>query len=66
MSYGEIDYTITVDDPEAYTEPWTGGFPFRWSEGPELFEYICQQGNQANSLMLGDYDSVDRTTTTVL
>lgn len=65
VSYGEIDYTITVDDPSAYTEPWTGGFPIRWREGPELFEYICQQGNQANSLMLGDYESVDRTTTIV-
>jgi hypothetical protein len=64
-SYGEIDYKITVYDDMAYDEPWTGGFPIRWSEGPELFEYVCQQGNQANSLMLGDYDAVDRTTTII-
>jgi len=65
VAYDEIDYKITVYDPAAYTEPWTGGFPIRWNEGPELFEYICQQGNQANSLMLGNYDSVDRTTTII-
>lgn len=65
VAYDEIDYKITVYDDTAYTGPWTGGFPLRWGEGTELFEYICQQGNQANELMLGDYDAVDRTTTIV-
>ncbi len=62
VAYDAIDYTITIHDPAAYTDSWTGGFPLRWGEGPELFEYICQQGNQAFELMLGDYDAVDRTT----
>jgi hypothetical protein len=29
--------------------------------GVELFEYICQENNFANSLMIGAQESVDRT-----
>jgi hypothetical protein len=65
ISYSEIDYKITVHDPTAYTGPWTGGFPIMWGEGQELFEYICQQGNKASDLMLGNYDAVDRSTTII-
>ena len=64
-AYNIIDYEVTIDDPDVYTAPWTGGFPIRWGDGSELWEYVCQQGNQANTLMLGEYDSVDRTTTIV-
>ena len=60
-----IEYELTIDDPGAFSAPWSGGFNLRWSSGPELFEYICQQGNQGFELMLGDYESVDRSTTTI-
>lgn len=53
-------YTITVDDPGAYTEEWTGGFYMRWSADEELFEYVCQDNNFANVLMIGNEESVDR------
>jgi hypothetical protein len=57
-----IDYKITVDDPGAYTGPWTGGFNLGWDAGTELFEYVCQQANYASELMVGqgDRSSVDR------
>ena len=56
-----IDYKLTVDDPGAYTTSYTGGFNLRWSEGTELFEYICQQANYAHELMVGQAsDAVDR------
>jgi hypothetical protein len=56
-----IVYEITVDDPGAYTGPWTGTFNLQLEEGTELFEYICQQANYAHELMVGgDADSVDR------
>jgi hypothetical protein len=41
-----LKYEVTVEDPGAYTAPWTSGFSLRWSEGVELFEYICQDNNQ--------------------
>ena len=56
-----IDYKVTIDDPGAYTAPYTGGFNLRWQEGQELFEYICQQANYAAELMVGqESDAVDR------
>jgi len=48
-----IDYKITVDDPGAYTAPYTGGFNLRYNENQELFEYVCQQANYAHELMVG-------------
>jgi len=43
-----LSYEYTVDDPGAYTAPWTGRWtitdktPSSWIAGGELFEYICQ------------------------
>jgi hypothetical protein len=57
-----ILYEMTVDDPGAYTKPWSGQMNLRWSNGVELFEYICQQQNYAHELMVGAGERVDRTT----
>jgi hypothetical protein len=55
-------YQATIDDPGAYTKPWTTGeFNLRWRPGDELFEYICQQYNQGPELMLGSQEDVDNT-----
>jgi hypothetical protein len=54
-------YELTVDDPGAYTTSFTGTSNLRWENGTELFEYICQQANQAHTLMVGEATSVDRT-----
>ena len=56
-----IEYEITVDDPGAYTGPWTGWFNLQWEADTELFEYVCQQANYAHELMVGgESSSVDR------
>jgi hypothetical protein len=60
-----IAYEITVDDPGAYTAPWTGKFNLRWEAGTELFEYMCQQANYATELMVGDREAVGKTTNVV-
>ncbi len=45
---GSLDYDVTIDDPGAFTEPWTRGWSINestsssWIEGGEMFEYICQ------------------------
>jgi hypothetical protein len=56
-----MKYEVTIDDPGAYTAPWTSGFYLFWDAGQELFEYICQENNFAGELMLGAQESVDRT-----
>ncbi|HEY9462517.1 MAG TPA: hypothetical protein VIR54_05470 [Vicinamibacterales bacterium] len=61
-SVGSMRYELTVDDPGAYTKPFTGTSNLRWEDGTELFEYVCQQANQAYTLMVGEGTSVDRTT----
>lgn len=61
-----IDYRITIDDPGAYNGQFTGGFNLRWNSGDELFEYICQQANYADELMVGEgASSVDRSSAIV-
>ena len=60
-----MKYEVTVDDPGAYTAPWTGWFYMSFKPGQELWEYVCQQANYAHELMVGSFDTMDRTTTIV-
>lgn len=59
--YNTIKYEVTIDDPGAYTKPWTSGFNLRWTANSELFEYVCQDNNFASDLMVGAQEFVDRT-----
>jgi hypothetical protein len=56
-----MKYELTIDDPGAYKETFTGTSNLRWENGTELFEYVCQQANQAHTLMVGQGTFVDRT-----
>ena len=60
VDFNNMRYEVTIDDPGAYTAPWSGQFNIRNVPGDELFEYICQENNFAPQLMLGVYESVDR------
>lgn len=39
-------YEFTVDDPTAFTRPWTAQIPMTKTKGP-IFEYACHEGNYA-------------------
>ena len=41
-----LHYEAVLDDPGAYSEPWTVAWDIRWSEGQELDDYICQENNK--------------------
>ena len=41
-----ILYEFRVDDPTAFTRPWSGELPIRKSQ-QEVFEYACHEGNYA-------------------
>jgi hypothetical protein len=60
-----LRYELTIDDPGAYTAPFTGGTNLRWEAGTELFEYVCQQANYAHELMVGAGTVADRTSVIV-
>jgi hypothetical protein len=59
-----LKYEVTVDDAGAYTAPWTSGFNLRWTDGLELFEYVCQDNNHFPESVFED-SAVDRTSITV-
>jgi hypothetical protein len=58
-------YAVTIDDPGTFTRPWDAGFELSWEDETELFEYICQQANFADTLMVGEATSVDRSSAIV-
>ena len=39
-----ILYRFTVDDPTAFTKPWSGEAPLTRTPGP-IYEYACHEGN---------------------
>jgi hypothetical protein len=41
-----VRYEFTVDDPTAFTKPWTAQIPMTKTKGP-VFEYACHEGNYA-------------------
>jgi hypothetical protein len=58
--FNTLKYEVTIDDSGAYTKPWSTGFSLQWTEGSELFEYICQENNHGPELMVGAETSIDR------
>jgi hypothetical protein len=42
-NYGDLEIEITVDDPKAYTRPWTVRINQRVMVDTELIEFICEE-----------------------
>ena len=42
-----ILYTVTIEDPNVYTRPWTVAIPLTGDPDYQIFEYACQEGNEA-------------------
>lgn len=45
-SFGRMTIDITVDDPEAYTEPWTVRMNQTIMVGQELIEFVCLENQR--------------------
>jgi hypothetical protein len=48
----QLNYEVTIDDPQTYTQTWKVAFPLTQEPGYQNFEYACHEGNYAmfNSL----------------
>jgi hypothetical protein len=47
VNYTTLENVVTIDDPGAYTRPWTVKFQAKLSKpGDELMEYFCVENNQ--------------------
>ena len=44
---GTISYTVTVDDPNVYTAPWTVSMPLIKDDAYRIYEYACHEANYA-------------------
>jgi hypothetical protein len=51
--YNTLKYEATIDDPGAYTAPWTGGWYINWQPDQEMYEYVCQDNNRDVRHMYG-------------
>jgi hypothetical protein len=43
---GTLLYQFTVDDPETWSAPWSGEFPWPAAD-TKVYEYACHEGNYA-------------------
>ncbi len=51
-----LHYEAVIDDPGAYTRPWTVSWDIPWRTGLELKEYICQENNVWLTKLKDDFD----------
>ena len=50
---GHMDIEVTIDDPKAYTKPWTVKLAWRLVPDTDLIESICEENNQDPAHMVG-------------
>jgi hypothetical protein len=53
VNYGTLEVEITVDDPKAYTKPWTVMIKLSLSVNTDLLEYICNENEKSVQHMVG-------------
>lgn len=50
---GHMNLQITIDDPKAYTKPWTVSYPINLMPDTELLEYVCNENNVDTRHLVG-------------
>ena len=51
--YGQLIVDVTIDDPKAYTKPFTVRFNQRLSPSDELIEFICNENERSDAHLVG-------------
>jgi hypothetical protein len=44
---GTISYSVTIEDPNVYTRPWTVSMPLVKDDDYRIYEYACHEANYA-------------------
>ena len=55
-----IEYSVTVDDRNVYTKPWTVEMPLTRDSKYHMFEYACEEGNYATPNILAGGRALER------
>ena len=53
VNYGNLEVALTVDDPKAYTKPWTVTIKLSLVLNNELLEYVCNENEKSRQHMIG-------------
>jgi hypothetical protein len=53
LNYGTLEIEVTVDDPKAYTKPWTVKLNQSIVLDEDLLEYVCLEGEKDVVHMVG-------------
>ncbi len=53
LDYNTLKYEATIDDPKAYTKPWSGGHLIYWVPDEDFEEYFCQGNNRDADHLVG-------------
>jgi hypothetical protein len=53
LNYGTLEIEITVDDPKAFTKPWTVKLNQHLMPDTELIEFVCQENNRSLPHLVG-------------
>jgi hypothetical protein len=51
--FGHVDLQLTIDDPKAYTKPWTVNLVFNAIPDNELIEYVCDENERDFTRLVG-------------
>lgn len=53
VNFGSLELEMTVDDPKAYTKPWTAKIDLAFQLDSDLLEYVCLEGERDLAHMVG-------------
>jgi hypothetical protein len=53
VNYGNLDIEVTVEDPKAYTKPWTVMIKQRVMLDTDLIEFICDENEKSDAHLVG-------------
>src|SRR5262249_8485913 len=49
--FGNMEIAMTIDDPKAYTKPWTGTMKVHLLPDTELFETTCENSRSTEHMV---------------
>jgi hypothetical protein len=49
-SFGDMDLEVTIDDPKAYTRPWSVRIPLALMADTEMIEDVCDNEQDAKHI----------------
>ena len=55
VNFGNLEIDVTVDDPKAYTKPWTVRYNQQIVLDREMMEFVCAEGQKFDKYLRGDF-----------